>query len=76
MNRLQAFLLGWRQRSAMLLDEAGCPEWLIRWRCPVPISWGDAMVLLGLDSWMVYSMDKRVEAFGRAMRAIRREVER
>ena len=36
------FLKGWRQRSALDLDAAGCPHWLIRWRCNV-IIWGDIL---------------------------------
>ena len=34
MNRLQTFILGWKRRSRMLLDNAGCPLWLQRLRCP------------------------------------------
>lgn len=36
----QLFRLGWFRRSAMILDEAGCPLWLIRLRCPVHKGWG------------------------------------
>lgn len=40
MNRLKLFLLGWRRRSALLLDNAGCPLWLTRRRCPPLQGWG------------------------------------
>ena len=40
MTRLALFLRGWRRRSAMLLDAAGCPPWLWKWRCPVIRGWG------------------------------------
>ena len=43
MNWRRVFRLGWRRRSAMILDNAGCPGWLIRWRCPVPRGWGRAL---------------------------------
>jgi hypothetical protein len=34
------FALGWRRRSAMILDNAGCPPWLVKLRCPVLPGWG------------------------------------
>ena len=40
LTRLALFLRGWRRRSAMLLDAAGCPPWLWKWRCPVIREWG------------------------------------
>jgi len=33
---LSMFITGWRRRSKMILDNCGCPTWLIRWRCPTP----------------------------------------
>ena len=36
------FRTGWRRRSALMLNTAGCPHWLIRWRCGV-IIWGDVL---------------------------------
>lgn len=32
-ERIKLFLKGWRRRSLMLLDVAGCPPWLAHWRC-------------------------------------------
>lgn len=44
------FIAGWRRRSAMMLDHAGCPPWLIWLRCkPGFINgmlWGDLLYLL------------------------------
>ena len=40
MKRLGQFLLGWRRRSAMMLDAAGCPYWLVKLRCPIMKGWG------------------------------------
>ena len=40
MIQLKTFVAGWRRRSAMLLDAAGCPRWLVRWRCPGLKGWG------------------------------------
>ena len=63
MNRLRAFILGWRRRSAMLLDEAGCPGWLIRWRCPVPQAWGDLFRnMAGLAAWFEFHLSEYTEA--------------
>ena len=39
-RRLRLFLLGWRRRSSMILDAAGCPGWLIKRRCPTLNNWG------------------------------------
>lgn len=33
MERLKVFVKGWQRKSIMLLDLAGCPYWLIKWRC-------------------------------------------
>ena len=30
------FWVGWMRRSALILDSAGCPMRLNRWRCRVP----------------------------------------
>ena len=38
-----AFRLGWYRRSALLLGCAGCPRWLIHWRCRVPGNWGSIL---------------------------------
>ena len=46
MNRIDQFRLfleGWRRQSALLLDTAGCPVWLIRLRCPCVIAWGNIL---------------------------------
>lgn len=37
---LRDFLLGWHRRSALILDYAGVPNWLIRWRCRPMRGWG------------------------------------
>ena len=50
---LSLFLRGWRQRSVSNLDAAGCPHWLIRWRCRV-IVWGD---ILGRGSPMLLNVE-------------------
>ena len=39
---LSLLLRGWRRRSVSDLGAAGCPHWLIRWRCHV-IIWGDVL---------------------------------
>ena len=39
-DRVKLFILGWRRRSAMILDNAGCPMWLVRLRCPLRPGWG------------------------------------
>ncbi|TXH11546.1 MAG: hypothetical protein E6R03_14260 [Hyphomicrobiaceae bacterium] len=32
-ERIKTFHKGWRRRSLLLLDAAGCPPWLAQWRC-------------------------------------------
>ena len=32
-ERIGLFIKGWRRRSLLLLDAAGCPPWLAQWRC-------------------------------------------
>lgn len=32
-DRLWFFIKGWRRKSLLLLDAAGCPRWLAHWRC-------------------------------------------
>ena len=39
----KSFLIGWRRRSALILDGAGCPMWLTRLRCPVRRGWGTVL---------------------------------
>lgn len=41
-SRLETFRIGcgWRRRSRMYLDNAGCPRWLISLRCPMRNDWG------------------------------------
>ena len=41
------FRVGWRRRSRLILDSAGCPMWLAKRRCP-PLSkgWGTTLQLL------------------------------
>lgn len=41
------FRTGWRRRSALMLNTAGCPHWLIRWRCPKSATVLAAFVALG-----------------------------
>jgi hypothetical protein len=37
----ETFWIGWKRRSAIILDSAGCPIWLNRWRCGrPPKGWG------------------------------------
>jgi hypothetical protein len=36
----EMFWLGWHRRSMIILDNAGCPMWLNRWRCKPPKGWG------------------------------------
>ena len=46
MNRIDQFRLfleGWRRQSALQLDKAGCPTWLIRLRCPCILAWGNIL---------------------------------
>ena len=38
-ERFDLLKVGWRRRSALFLDAAGCPPWLIKRRCPEP-DWG------------------------------------
>lgn len=45
-DRICAFCLGWKRRSRLLLDYAGCPMWLARLRCPVPDGWGRALQIV------------------------------
>lgn len=33
MEQVKIFVKGWRRKSRLLLDLAGCPTWLARWRC-------------------------------------------
>lgn len=33
MERLSIFARGWQRKSLLMLDVAGCPRWLARWRC-------------------------------------------
>ena len=40
---LRDFLLGWRRRSALILDHAGAPCGLIRWRCRPMRGWGTVL---------------------------------
>ena len=40
--KLSLFLKSWRQRNPFGLDIAGCPHWLIRWRCGI-IAWGNIL---------------------------------
>lgn len=44
--KLKEFLIGWRRRSAMILDYAGAPGWLIHWRCRPPRNWGTILLML------------------------------
>ena len=50
-ERFEYMRLGWRRRSMLLLDAAGCPGWLLNRRCP-PIElpdgmkWGDLLYML------------------------------
>ena len=39
----QLFRLGWRRRSAPILDASGCPSWLWKLRCPRPKGWGSML---------------------------------
>jgi hypothetical protein len=42
-ERIWLFREGWRKRSAMILDAAGCPLWLIKLRCPTIRGWGSVL---------------------------------
>ena len=33
-DRFEAMRIGWRRRSAIILDGIGCPRWLVARRCP------------------------------------------
>lgn len=46
MLNLKAFRIGWRRRSAMILDYAGAPVWLVRLRCRPPRNWGTLLYQL------------------------------
>ena len=37
---------GWKQRRLIILDNAGCPRWLARLRCPTAKCWGDLLIAL------------------------------
>jgi len=70
-QRLQVLILGWKRRSAMLLNEAGCPRWLIRWRCPVPVGWSDLYrTMRGLAPWLEYHVAEWTRAIEDGMKAI------
>lgn len=46
----QSFCVGWRRRSALILDNAGCPSWFIRLRCGRPSrDWGGVVGLAGAE---------------------------
>ena len=40
---ISLFILGWRRRSLLILDAAGCPARLARWRCPTLRNWGKVL---------------------------------
>ena len=46
---LRLFILGWHRRSAMILDSAGCPVWLVRKRCPTMPGWGTLLNILARE---------------------------
>ena len=50
---LSLFLKGWRRGSALDLDAAGCPYWLIRRRC-LAVIWGN---VLGRGSPMLLDVE-------------------
>ena len=50
-ERFEWIQLGWRRRSKLLLDAAGCPIWLQERRCPrmeLPdgMCWGDLLYIM------------------------------
>ena len=50
-NRLYLLFIGWKRRSAHLLDIAGCPAWLWKLRCRVTDAMGvDVSHSLGEDN--------------------------
>jgi hypothetical protein len=65
-ERLRLFLTGWRRQSALMLDAAGCPAWLIRLRCPTILAWGRILgrgSVLMFPEWGIKAEDvqKRIE---------------
>jgi hypothetical protein len=45
-ERIELFRLGWHRRSMRILDAAGCPMWLNKWRCKPPVGWGALLMAL------------------------------
>jgi hypothetical protein len=65
-DRLLLFCEGWKQQSALKLDVAGCPLWLIRWRCPTIAAWGHILgrgSVLRFPEWGIRAEDvqRRIE---------------
>lgn len=64
-QRIFDFVLGWRRRSGMILDGAGCPRWLSGWRCKPPHElanrWGTILTILTLGLAPEFWNDKQGE---------------
>ena len=65
-DRFRLFLEGWRRQSALQLDKAGCPTWLIRLRCPCVLAWGNILArgsatLLNYPGISASSVRERIE---------------
>jgi hypothetical protein len=45
-ERIELFRLGWQRRNMRILDAAGCPMWLSKWRCKPLVGWGGLLVAL------------------------------
>ena len=43
---IKMFLMGWKRRSAIIMDNAGSPIWLTKWRCPTLRGWGTLLIEL------------------------------
>ena len=67
LERFGLFRLGWKRRSMMLLDAAGCPWWIIKRRCPTSDCWGTLLIALTggeeiEDTWTAEEHNRYVRA--------------
>jgi hypothetical protein len=50
------FRIGWRRRSAPILDYAGCPMWLIKQRCRPMKGWGTLLRYLAEQDYPLLAL--------------------
>jgi hypothetical protein len=59
--KLKLFLFGWHKRNCIALAFAGCPLWLIKYRCAVSPGWGSETGVLKI----LGKPNKEIQILGR-----------